>query len=250
MMGPLLPPLLLAVLALLLDAAGSAAMMEVSIEADGSFAVEINSQRWLKSAPVRAFVGGAWRVPAHVNTSRSTGTDSALGSFNRTNVTWAIGAGADQVPMHTSIQLFGDGVAMFTTELPRGASGTNASNPVLPHTWEPGTAGARRAAGFDASGGPPPGLPNHTQWSRYHDNGIYPPSIGFPAFSAHANDSLLPALGFVTWADCQIPSLHGVSPTTSLQGLSASGVKSPFSRRFLMENDHLARQARDTRKKG
>ena len=49
-MGPLLPPLLLAVLALLLDAAGSAAMMEVSIEADGSFAVEINSQRWLKSA--------------------------------------------------------------------------------------------------------------------------------------------------------------------------------------------------------
>jgi hypothetical protein len=105
--------------------------------------------------------------------------DGVLGAFSCTNVSWAVGSG---LPLHTSVKVFsacpvvsgkpdptctqGSVAAVFMTELPMGATGTNASNPTLHggHTTEPGA---------------------------------FPPSIAFPAFRA---DKTLAALGYVTWS--------------------------------------------------
>ena len=53
-----------------------------------------------------------------------------LGNFNCVNVSWVTGAG---LVLHTSLKTYvGKDVAVFVQQLPDGADGTNASNPVLP----------------------------------------------------------------------------------------------------------------------
>jgi hypothetical protein len=207
--------------------------MVTAVGDDASFTVKVGGQTWLRSAPIRAYVEGAWHAPSHSGTTNAGGTDPVLGPFSSTNVSWLVGP--SRVPLHTSVRVFHSGdAALFITELPEGASGTNASNPILPQTWQPAT--GKDGQGLTSQGHetPPQGLPNNTQWTRYHDNGIYPPSLAFPAFSSRSYateaQNLLPTLGFVTWADCQVPSLHGTNVTDSLGGLSMGGPVVLFQR--------------------
>lgn len=213
--------------------------LHTEVTQEGGFALRVgrSNQTWLSSAPLRVFLNGRWHRPHHstqrasadgmlrrMSTVRSRGYGPApLGGFSCTNVTWQAGDGIDAVRMHTSVQVYdATSAVIFTSELPYGASGTNASNPKYPPTWQPHA--ARSSDTAQHSNTEPHGvrLPNNSIVSRYYNSGIYPPSIAFPAFSSAANDSLLPSSKFVTWSDCQLPSLHGINITDSLQGLLTS----------------------------
>ena len=189
---------------------------------DASFVLSVDNRPWLRSAPVRAFIGGAWRAPILTGHVTTEGTDPVLGSYRSINLTWAVGPEA--VPLHTSILVHRSGEAViFVTDLPKGARGTNASNPVLPPTWQPPNTSGHQTLHIQSRQQPRAhSPPNNSIPGQYHDNGMYPPSIAFPSFDASAGLSLLSKLRFLTWSDCMSPSLHGRNVTDSLQGLTTS----------------------------
>ena len=131
--------------------------------------------------------------------ARLAGSD-ALGEFECVNVTWSWSPGG---VLHTSLKTYaGQDMAVFTQQLPLGASGTNASNPVLPS-----------------------GI-------RVMDPGDYPPVVSFPSFGG----GQLQSLGYLTWQSRMVTGEWGTNVTDAppagneplingrgLQGLSTSG---------------------------
>ena len=93
------------------DGYTAANAMQTDVGLDGSFSITVGTTVWLKSAPLRAFVEGAWHTTTEggggltrITTAHTTGSGPApLGRFECTNVTWAIGAKA--VVLHTSTQV-------------------------------------------------------------------------------------------------------------------------------------------------
>lgn len=174
-------------------------LLDVDFGDNATFSVSLGGIRWLESAPLRAFAGGAWQNLAWQNVARSAGSD-ALGEFECVNVTWSWSPGG---VLHTSLKTYaGQDMAVFTQQLPLGASGTNASNPVLPS-----------------------GI-------RVMDPGDYPPVVSFPSFGG----GQLQSLGYLTWQSRMVTGEWGTNVTDGppagneplingrgLQGLSTSG---------------------------
>jgi hypothetical protein len=132
----------------------------------------VGGTRWLGSAPIRLFAGGAWQSLARTGLAKHTAGSDTLGAFRCVNVSWASGSG---LVLHTSLKSYADNdLAVFVQQLPAGAAGTNASNPVLPGNV------------------------------RIMDPGAYPPIVSFPSFAG----GLLESLGFVTWQSRMIVSAH------------------------------------------
>ena len=153
-------------LALLVSAPAATAARQLDVAfnvTDASFEVSVAGSRWLRSAPLRAFAGGAWGALARTGAPRTTNGTDALGEFRCTNVSWTVG---HTVVLHTSLKTYGgenQNLAVFVQQLPHGATGTNASNPVLPGNL------------------------------RVMDPGNYPPVVAFPSFAATPK---LEALGY------------------------------------------------------
>jgi hypothetical protein len=178
----------------------SAPLLDIAFADDATFRVSVGGLHWLESAPIRAFMDGTWQENlTRSGTTHSSGADT-LGTFSCVNVSWVGGEG--QV-LHTSLKTYaGSDMAIFVQQLPGGAQGTNASNPVLP------------------------------QGVRVMDPGAYPPVVAFPSMAG----GRLPTLGFVTWQSRMINVEYGVNVTggpagsneplitgRGLQGLSTSG---------------------------
>lgn len=157
-----------------------------------------------------------WRTLNRTGTVHSKGSDT-IGAFTLVNVSWiSAGAGAggkdDDLVLHTSLKVYGDGsTAIFIQQLPMGATGTNASNPVLP------------------------------QGVREMDPGNYDPVVSFPALSG----GKLETLGYLTWQSRMVNAESGTNVTRGpggqneplidgmgLQGLSTSGPVVLFDPQF------------------
>ena len=165
--------LLLASAALLSPAVATGApLLDVAFADSAAFTVSVGGTRWLGSAPIRLFAGGAWQSLARTGPAKHTAGSDTLGAFRCVNVSWASGSG---LVLHTSLKSYADNdLAVFVQQLPAGAAGTNASNPVLPGNV------------------------------RIMDPGAYPPIVSFPSFAG----GLLESLGFVTWQSRMIVSAH------------------------------------------
>jgi hypothetical protein len=173
-------------------------LLDVSFADDASFKVSLGGSHWLSSAPVRVFTAGAWGALTKTGATHSEGSD-ILGDFSCVNVSWLSGS----TVLHTSLKQYtGKDTAVFVQQLPRGATHTNASNPVLPG-----------------------GL-------RVMDPGAYPPVVAFPSFTG----GRLETLGYLTWQSRMLNAEWGVNVTSGpagtneplingsgLQGLSTSG---------------------------
>lgn len=174
-------------------------LLDIDFADDAQFNISLGGARWLGSAPIRAYLGGAWQKLSLTGTARSAGND-VLGHFTCVNVSWVAGAGH---VLHTSLKTYaGSNIAVFVQQIPAGARGTNASNPLLPG-----------------------GL-------RVMDPGNYDPVVAFPALAG----GQLEELGFVTWQSRMINVELGTNVTggppgqnepliegRGLQGLSTSG---------------------------
>ena len=182
-----LPAALLAALVLLqtatADDSRAAPVLDVAFnDKDASFQVFIRNAHWLGSAPIRAFAGGARLNLTRTGATTSTGTD-ITGAFSCTNVSW-VAAGSGLV-LHTSLKKYSaSDLVIFVQQLPNGAAGTNASNPVLPG-----------------------GL-------RVMDPGNYPPVVSFPSVAGGQLDTL----GFVTWQSRMINVETGTNVTQGPPG--------------------------------
>ena len=169
-------------------------------DASASFNISIAGNHWLSSAPLQAFIGGATQRFVQQRASRSTGVD-ALGAFSCANVSWRSGDGH---VLHTSLQTYPTrpDIAIFTQQIPHGATQTNASNPILPS-----------------------GI-------RVMDPGNYAPVVAFPSLAG----GKLAELGYVTWQSRMVNVEWGTNVTgksngtneplltgRGLQGLSTSG---------------------------
>ena len=110
-------------------------MLDIKFEDDASFRISVAGDGWLGSAPIRTFAAGSWRTLNRTGAVHSKGAD-ALGVYTLVNVSWVDGGGGGGgkgLVLHTSLKAYSDGsTAIFTQQLPFGATGTNASNPVLP----------------------------------------------------------------------------------------------------------------------
>lgn len=108
--------------------------------------------------------------------------------------------------LHAAVKVYAAaGAAVFSVELPGGASNTNASNPALAAPpQKPGPAGLA--------------------WQRTHA-GAFPPSISFPGFAiGPGSDSALAGLRWATWQSVMCPILVGESNVTAaFAGLATSG---------------------------
>ena len=92
-------------------------------------------------------------------------------------------AAAAPLVLHTSLKTY-TGMAVFVQQLPRGATGTNASNPVLPGDL------------------------------RVMDPGNYPPVVAFPAFTG----GRLQTLRYLTWQSRMINAEWGSNVTRGPAG--------------------------------
>jgi hypothetical protein len=172
--------LLLASALLLSPAVATAApLLDGDFSDSASFTVSVGGEKWLGSAPVRMFAGGAWQSLTKTGPAMHTTGSDTLGAFSCVNVSWASTSG---LVLHTSLKSYADkDMAIFVQQLPAGAAGTNASNPVLPGNV------------------------------RIMDPGAYPPVVSFPSFAG----GLLETLGFVTWQSRMIVSSHAIYPRPS-----------------------------------
>ena len=203
--GQLMLALLLAVAA---ASTAAPAELAVNVTDDAAFSVAVGGEVWLRSSALRAYVDGGWQPPVRRAVRRYAGADAGLGRFSCTNVTWALGPSA--VPLHTSVKVYSRAV-VFVTQLPEGASSTNASNPPLPPPPAPAGAGGM-------------------EWERANA-GAHPPSIAFPAFhTAAGTASQLPQLGFATWSGVMSPIKVGTNVTSVLCGLTSSGPVALYDR--------------------
>jgi hypothetical protein len=110
-------------------ASSTGPLLGISFADDASFNVSLAGTGWLESAPIRAFHSGAWQNLTRTGVVHSAGAD-VLGEFSCANVSWSSGG---RLVLHTSLKTYKDrDTAIFVQQLPHGASGTNASNPVLP----------------------------------------------------------------------------------------------------------------------
>merc|ERR1711969_6662 len=104
-----------------------------------SYSVALDGEVWLRSSPVRAFFEGEEHAsPQRLGASvASRGTDE-IGAFVATTQRWK-GGGTE---FSTAIKEYAalKDIAVFETRVPGGASGTNASMPVVPGGW-PGNQG-------------------------------------------------------------------------------------------------------------
>jgi hypothetical protein len=151
-------------------------LLDVAFGDDAAFNISVAGENWVGSAPIRAFAAGEWQKLTHTGTTRSSGSD-VLGEFSCVNVSWVTGGG---LVLHTSLKTYaGLDMSIFVQQMPGGATGTNASNPVLPG-----------------------GL-------RVMDPGNYDPVVAFPALSG----GQLEQLGFVTWQSRMINVELGVNVT-------------------------------------
>ena len=202
--------------------------LQISFTDDAKFSVTVGGTLWLESAPIRAFVNGAWQQLERTGVQRSKGSDE-LGSYSCVNVSWswpqlqdgtnsktAPTRSSQGYPLHTALKLYdGQGMAIFVQQLPHGANNTNASNPMMP------------------SG------------VRVIEPGDYPPVIAFPAFSGGQIEDL----GYLLWQSRMINAEWGTNVTgglhctneplseahpagSGLQGLSTSGPVVLFNEAF------------------
>ena len=112
--------------------------LEVAVDDDFAYAVRVGGDAWLRSSPVRAYVGHTEHgSPTKVGgVASSAGTDT-IGAFAAKTQHWRAG----QVGFATAIKVYPLlGAAVFETMVPAGAAGTNASVPVVPGGW-PGSQG-------------------------------------------------------------------------------------------------------------
>ena len=190
---------LVACAALLRPAAAGAAtatqaappLLDVAFGDDAAFNISVAGENWVGSAPIRAFAAGEWQKLTHTGTTRSSGSD-VLGEFSCVNVSWVTGGG---LVLHTSLKTYaGLDMSIFVQHVPGGATGTNASNPVLPG-----------------------GL-------RVMDPGNYDPVVAFPALSG----GQLEQLGFVTWQSRMINVELGVNVTQVRSLLSNERASAPL----------------------
>ena len=162
-------------------------------EENEAFEVEVAKAIWLRGAPLRFFVNGAWHTSTGPNATmkqtssrRYTGSDE-LGEFSCINITWNV----QDLMVHTSAKMYEESCAiMFVQEVPHGATNTNASNPKMPK---------------DGS---------------QIEEGAYPPSLSFPSFSM---TGLLRELGFLTWKGVFARATYGRDVAGTLAGLSSNG---------------------------
>ncbi|CAJ1359089.1 unnamed protein product [Effrenium voratum] len=169
--------------------------LEVDFEESAAFQVRVSGAIWLRSAPLRLFANGLWHSPVgpnasmmHLSTQRSVGKDQ-MGSFASVNVSWHVSSEPPMV-VHTSCKQYKDLCAVvFTQDIPAGASGTNASNPILPEGHE-------------------------------LEEGAHPPIFAFPSFAA---DASLAGLGFLLWKGMMARAEYGQNVTKHLAGLSSNG---------------------------
>eukprot|EP01049_Picozoa_sp_SAG25_P000845 SAG25_NODE_31_length_20541_cov_59.033069_22_plen_392_part_00 len=193
--------------------ATTAVLLDVAFSDEATYSVSVWGSKWLDSAPIRVYTGGTWQNLTRQGSVHSHGSDS-LGAFTCINVSWwvsggggggssssssgRVGLGGSSVPagrdeawqrrrivLHTSLKTYpAIDTAIFVQQLPSGASGTNASNPVLP------------------------------QGVREMDPGNYPPVVAFPSLTG----GQLESLGFVTWQSRMINVEWGVNVTSGSKG--------------------------------
>lgn len=119
-------------------AADPAVKLGVAVGADFSYKVTLGSDTWLQSSPIRAYFGhNEYASPSRVGSADvSSGTDD-IGAFSAKTQKWTAGSTA----FMTAVKVYASlGVAVFETQVPGGAIGTNASIPVVPGGW-PGSQG-------------------------------------------------------------------------------------------------------------
>ena len=101
------------------------------------YSVSLNGETWLQSSPVRAYFDHTeYPSPSCTTKTTSSGTDE-IGAFHETMQKWKAGS----VAFTTAVKVYSAlGVAVFETSVPDGATGTNASIPLVPGGW-PGNQG-------------------------------------------------------------------------------------------------------------
>lgn len=169
--------------------------LDVEFDSDGAFVVTVHSERWLSQSPLRAFIEGSWHEvnvgPEPIIRKGLNGYKGSddVGTFICLNVSWTVTT-KSTIPLHTSVKIYDDGkTVVFIHELPEGAEGTNASNPILP-------------TGHDKNAG------------------MYPPIVNFPSFR---DDDRIASLGSLVWHDCMSGLSFGTNVTSFLNGLSSNG---------------------------
>eukprot|EP00040_Diaphanoeca_grandis_P034999 m.218963 g.218963 ORF g.218963 m.218963 type:complete len:854 (+) comp33283_c0_seq1:365-2926(+) len=112
--------------------------LDVEVADDFSYSVLVDGGSWLHSSPLRAYFNHLeYSSPTKIGTVTSTSGTDAIGSFSAKTQNWRAGV----VDFSTSVKVYSVlGVVVFETTVPNGATGTNASIPVVPGGW-PGSMG-------------------------------------------------------------------------------------------------------------
>eukprot|EP01047_Picozoa_sp_COSAG01_P042682 COSAG01_NODE_3740_length_5746_cov_2.375421_3_plen_199_part_00 len=103
-----------------------------------SYSVSLRGEVWLRSSPVRAyFEHTEYPAPAQDGPARTSHGTDEIGAFAAVAQKWIAGSTSFTTTIKSYPEL---GVAVFETAVPGGASGTNASVPLVPGGW-PGNRG-------------------------------------------------------------------------------------------------------------
>lgn len=156
-------------------------LLDIDFRDNASFTISVDGSMWLESAPLRLF-SERWRSLVHGSVTTTDGTD-VLGRYRCKNVTW--NAEESRIVLHTALCSYLEhDIAIFYQQLPLGAHGTNASNPVLPGQL------------------------------RVMDPGNYPPVVSFPAVTGPR----LEHLGFLTWESRMVSAEWGKNISSGPSG--------------------------------
>ena len=170
-------------------AAAAAVELDVSVDDNFSYTVGVNGAVWLYSSPVRAyFQHTEYPAPTKVGAAKTCSGADSIGKFSSSSQLWKAGP----IGFTTTVKSYAAlGAVVFETAVPGGASGTNASVPVVPGGW-PGSQGNVK------------------------------PIVAFPAFATDAKavgngtGAGLAALDQLRWEDNFCYYSHG--PALSMQG--------------------------------
>jgi len=136
------------------------------------YSVSLNGETWLQSSPVRAyFEHTEYPSPSCTTKATSSGADE-IGAFHETMQKWKAGS----VAFTTAVKVYAAlGVAVFETSVPDGATGTNASIPLVPGGWPGNQGNVKPIVAFPAfstsdtavGNGSSPGLGNSANILRF-----------------------------------------------------------------------------------
>jgi hypothetical protein len=113
-------------------------LLAVDVAEDFGYTVSLGGEVWLYSSPVRAFFEDAeYPSPTKDGASVTFSGSDEIGAFSSTTQHWTAGSTKFSTAVKSYAAL---DMAVFETLVPGGASGTNASTPIVPGGW-PGPRG-------------------------------------------------------------------------------------------------------------